>query len=127
MDKPSPMTLSGRIRIGMAARGITSEAELARRLKMHRQTVNKWISGEVEYLEPEYLFRLADALDCNPRWLALKEGEPQKPVELDLEKMKVIQLYSALSKHPQVRDLWVKHGQDLLQTSTGPSVAQPFK
>lgn len=125
------MSLLGRIRMAMAWKGWDKD-EFARQIKirrpnMHRQTVHKWFDDEVEHLSLKNLFLVSDVLDCNPRWLGLREGEPQKPVELDLEKNKVLQLYDALSNHPNVRDAWIKHGGELLQVSTGQSVAQPFK
>lgn len=50
------MTLGGRIKIGMSAKGIATPAELARRMKLRRQTVTKWVNDEVDFLEPKYLF-----------------------------------------------------------------------
>lgn len=109
----------------MAARGIRSPAELARRMSLPRQTISKWLNNETKDLELSNLYRLADLLDCNARWLALRDGVPQKPVEMDLEKKRVIDLYQALPSG--VRVSWVSSGEALLAGSTNPSIAQPFK
>jgi transcriptional regulator with XRE-family HTH domain len=132
------MTLVGRMKMAMATVGITGAdekeriREFARRLNVkrpnfHRQTVHKWFKDNVKQLSPEYLFLVADVLECNPRWLALREGEPQQQPQLSLDQIKAVQLYNALRKHPAHRDQWMRNGSDLLQLATGPSVAQPFK
>jgi transcriptional regulator with XRE-family HTH domain len=119
------MTFGGRVKMQMAARGIRNPAELARRMSLPRQTISKWLNNETKDLELSNLYKLADILDCNARWLALRDGVPQKPVEMDLEKKRVIDLYQALPK--AVRASWVSSGEALLVGSTSPSVAQPFK
>lgn len=64
-------SLPGRIRIGMALAGIRNGSELARRMKVNRQTVHRWLDGQGDKLTPEMLFKLGDALNVNVRWLAL--------------------------------------------------------
>ncbi len=119
------MTLAGRIRIGMAAKGIKSPAELAGKMKLRRQTIHKWMSGQVEKLEPEYLFRLSDVLEMSARWLALKEGAPSKPKEVSMEYERVLDLYDALPD--KVRDSWIQSGDALLTAAGEESRAQPFR
>jgi transcriptional regulator with XRE-family HTH domain len=118
--------------MGMAWKAWDSR-EFERQLRIkrpgfHRQTVNKWFQDEVKQLSPDYLFLVADVLDCNPRWLALREGEPQRQPELDLDEVKTVQLYRAFKQHSAHRDQWLKQGSELLQleTGAGTSVAQPF-
>lgn len=125
-DNPGgDMTLGGRIKIGMAAKGIDGPSDLARRVKLRRQTVTKWVNDEVAFLEPKYLFLLAEALELNPRWLATREGDPQQARTISPDFQRVLDLYSALK--PGVRDSWLKSG-DALLTATGElSTAQPFK
>lgn len=118
------MSLAGRIKIGMATQGIASEAELARRLKINRQTVHKWLSGEVKTIDPETLFRLAAVLELDPQWLATKEGAPQKPERVTLEHKRLIELYNALPAH--MRRAWLKSGDALLAETGETSAAQPF-
>lgn len=109
----------------MAAKGIKTPTELARRLKLNRQTVHKWVNGDVDALEVDLLFRLAEVLDMNPRWLATREGGPQAPRPLSMEDQRVLDLYRSLK--PGVRNSWVQSGDALLSASGEPSVAQPFK
>lgn len=122
------MHLSGRIKIGMAANGITSEAELARRVGCHRQTVHKWLEGESVTIDPKYLFKLADVLKCSARWLALREGGPQKFVQLDIDKTRLLDIYEELSqKSPKALDEWRRQGNGLLELTGAPSTGHPYK
>lgn len=130
--KGNDVTLVGRMRIAFAFVGITGSdegervREFAKRLRrkrpdFHRQTVHKWFAEDVKQLSPEYLFLVADVLECSPRWLALREGEPQRQRHLDLDQIKAVQLYDQLKKHPKHLDMWMKAGRDHLQIVTGPT------
>ena len=119
------MSLAGRIKIGMATQGIATESELARRVKLNRQTVHKWLSGEVKTIDPDTLFKLADVLNVDPKWLATKEGEPQQPQRVSLEHKRLIELYNALPEH--MRRAWLKSGDALLSETGDTSPARPFK
>lgn len=125
-------TLSGRIKIGMANAGIHTPAELARRAKLHRQMVHKYLNGENEKLTPEKLFKLADALKVNPRWLAF--GPPESPVppsSLDPEASELVQIKQTLDQAPSkeardARDNWLSQGRNLVNILTPKSPANPF-
>lgn len=119
------MTLGGRIKIGMAAKGMDGPSDLARRLKLRRQTVTKWVNDEVTFLEPKYLFPLADALEMNPRWLSIRQGDPQPAKTVSPDAQRVLDLYGALN--PGVRDSWLQSGDALLKAAGETSTAQPFK
>lgn len=118
------MTFAGRIKIGMAAQGIAGASELARRMKLRRQTVQKWLSGEVSKIEPENLIKLAQILDMDPEWLATREGEPQRKGRVTLEQKRLIELYNALPE--QLRRAWMRSGDAMLQDTGEVSKAQPF-
>jgi len=120
------MSLGGRIRIGMAMRGISTPAALARKMKLPRQTIQKWIEGSVTRLEPENLFALADALGVSARWLGIKDGPPQKPLVLDLEQNKVLEVYEALNDEA-LRDAWLQSGAALIGKTQPASAAHPFR
>lgn len=121
-------TLAGRIRMGMAAAGLRTPAELARRMKINRQTVYRWTDGQGDKLTPEMLFKLSDALGVNPRWLAL--GPPETPVppsQLDHETQELIQVRDALhNANPDAKDQWVSQGRDLVKLVAPKSIANPF-
>ena len=119
------MTLGGRIKIGMAGAAIATPSQLARRLKLHRQTVTKWVNDEVDFLEPKYLFPLADVLNLNPRWLSTREGEPQPQKSVSSDVQRLIELYDAMD--PGVRNSWIQSGDALLKATEEPSRSQPFK
>lgn len=108
------MTLKGRIHIQMAAHGIRNQSELARRLRVHRQTVSKWMAGGPTKLEPANLFALAEVLRCNPRWLALgPPAPPQPPVIIDPDRHALLELYDRFGENSKLRDSWIRHGREL--------------
>lgn len=116
----------------MVNAGIQSPAELARRAKMHRQAIHKYLSGEHEKLTPDKLFKLADALKVNPRWLAF--GPPETPVQpraIDPEADELIQIKETLDQADSpdaraARDNWVTQGRNLVRILTPGSPANPF-
>lgn len=94
-------------------------------MKVNRQTVHRWIAGEGDKLTPDMLFRLADALEVNPQWLAL--GAPHSPVKPHIpsvEQAELIALYESLPA--AARDTWVSSGRDLIKLLTPTSANNPF-
>lgn len=129
-------TLAGRIQTQMTTRGIATESELARLVTkrlgraVHRQKVHKWLNGESQNMELDALFALADVLECSARWLALKQGGPQKAVQLDVEKTRAVVLYDELAKHEKrnLVDKWLRQGHDLLEAAEPePTKTVPFR
>lgn len=58
--------------------GLTQE-QLAQKAKCTKGAVSQWETGDVHNLRLARLFKVADALQVEPRWLAVGEG-PQEPV-----------------------------------------------
>lgn len=109
----------------MAARGLTRPSELARRMKLSRQTVHNWTTGRGENLTPEMLYRLADALEVNPRWLALgPPNVPAAPVYLSPEDQEVLEIRNMLET--DTREQWLTHGRTIARLTSRPSAANPF-
>lgn len=122
-------TLAGRIRLGMAQAGLRSVSDLARKMKVNRQTVHRWVDGQGEKLTPEMLFNLADALNVSPKWLAL--GPPESPVpprQLDPDTTEIIQIKEALerAKNDEALSQWVSHGRTLVKILAPASTSNPF-
>ncbi len=63
-------TIGKRIRGLRLARNLTQE-QLANALKIRKQTVSSWEKDQVKDMQLANLFALCDALDCEPRYLAL--------------------------------------------------------
>ena len=128
------MTLSGRIKIQMAAQGIKGPSALAQRLskqlgrEVHRQKVKKWLDGDAKNMELDAFFALSDVLKCSARWLAIRdERGPQKPVFIDIEKTRFMDVYDELKKaHPRAIDKWLRQGRDLLELAPQPTPESPF-
>jgi len=109
----------------MAGAGIAKPVELARRLRVPRQTVSSWMTGEREALTPAMLFKLADVLNVNPRWLAL--GPPHSPVamrSISPQDEELLQIKDALEG--DVRDQWISSGRTMVRLTARRSAANPF-
>lgn len=117
-------TLAGRIRIGMVQAGITNPTELARKMKANRQTVHRWVNGEGDKITPRLLFRMADILKVNPRWLALGEGSPTMPTDPSLEESEALALFRALPEAG--KQAWLSQGRDLGRLLAPVSSNNPF-
>jgi len=118
--------MSARVHDAMIAHGITNVSELARRLELPRQTVYRWLTGDIKHLSVENLFRLADLLNVSARWLALGDVEPSKYViknETEVEMMSVMKEMS-----PLAREQWLTVGRSLLavQKAGKPTKVNPF-
>lgn len=132
MAEGTRSTVAGRIKIGMAVKGIKGPQELADavnkvspQLKLNRQTTAKWINGETINIEPPRLMALAHTLDFDPEWLAIGKGEPQRKGRVSLEHKRLIELYAALPEN--MRRAWMRSGDAMLEEAGQPSPAQPFK
>lgn len=112
----------------MGMSGLKNPSELARKMNIHRQTVHKWMNGEVTDLTPEMLFRLSDTLNVNARWLALgPPNSPVKPVTLDPDLMELLQLRKALDEvNPEATEKWISDGRELVELISPKSKANPF-
>jgi transcriptional regulator with XRE-family HTH domain len=66
-------TITDRVRAAIDASGLT-QAEIARRVGVERQTVGDWYHGRSINIRPEHLFALADTLGIEARWLATGKG-----------------------------------------------------
>lgn len=125
-------TLSGRIKLGMVNAGIHNQSELARRAKLSRQAVHKYLNGENEKLTPEKLFSLADALKVNPRWLAFgPPHSPTPPQSVDPSVSELIHIKETLDQadSPEAhnaRDNWISQGRGLVRILTPASANNPF-
>lgn len=56
-----------------------SQAELARRARVKRQTVNAWLKGRSAGIEGENLINVASALNVNSEWLRTGRAPPPLP------------------------------------------------
>ena len=112
----------------MANVGLRKPADLARLLNVHRQTVSKWLNGDVADLTTEMLYKLADALEVNDRWLYA--GPPHSPVRprvLDQDEEELVQIKATLEKaNADAKDQWLSSGRSLVRIVAPASRANPF-
>ena len=66
-------TFAERLVYAMDEKGI-SPADLAKAVKVTPSAVSQWRSGQTKNLRPDNLFKVADILGVNARWLATGMG-----------------------------------------------------
>ena len=73
------MKFSDRLRLAMreAPGGPISPSELARRVNLSRSSVSQWLSDQTKSLQSGNLYKVADALNVNPKWL-LEDKQPMR-------------------------------------------------
>lgn len=75
-------------------------------MKINRQTVHLWVSGQRSDITPTNLFKLSDALDADPRWLALGPVEPFVPASLSAAERRILEGYrSGSEKRRSIMDM----------------------
>jgi transcriptional regulator with XRE-family HTH domain len=79
----------GRRLIRALERSGKSQSDLARTLDVGRQSIQQLAAGFNANPSASRIFRIADILDCSPRWLALGEGSIERatgesPIEIEL-------------------------------------------
>jgi transcriptional regulator with XRE-family HTH domain len=51
-----------------------TQADIARKAKVEKSSVNAWFSGGTQMIKADVLFVIADLLKVSPRWLATGQG-----------------------------------------------------
>lgn len=127
-DKTS---FAGRIKIGMAVKGIKSGQGLANainsvvpELKINRKITASWLSGPFKNIRLDRFIALAQALDMDPEWLATGKGEAQRTRRVTLAHERLIEMYEALPE--PMRRVWLRCGDMMLEESGIASRIQPF-
>ncbi len=99
-----------RLRDICGARGITTPAEFADFIGVGRTIGHKWWVGGTANMTGKALFLIADAFQCNPRWLLTGEGpkaaafKPRSETEL-----RIINAYRVSSEGERaIVDAWLE-------------------
>lgn len=121
---PPKTTLAERIKIGRAHAGIASQSDLARKMRVNRQTVSRWCTGEGTKPEPEMLVKLADALQVSVRWLAIGDGNINKREELSEQEREFVILLRLL--HPAAKEHCLNQIRDLVKMVGENGATNPF-
>lgn len=96
-------TLAERLADSMRMAGL-SNADLARLVGVTRSAVTHWVNGTSPNVRPEHLFRAADVLNVEARWLATGAG-PRTRQHLSAQQAKILDAYHQLS--PDAREAMV--------------------
>ena len=108
LTKKQCVGFSLRIRDAMRAAGIDGPSDFARRLSkrmgrtINRQTVYKWMIGEVASIRTDVMLAVATEVDCSIAWLSNGEGDKQQWQESDNHKRELSNVYNELSDAAKV-------------------------
>ena len=97
--KPTP-GLASRLRLVRVEKHLTQE-KLAQLIGVSKGAVSQWELGDVTRLGYERVFRLADVLSVEPRWLATGKGEKLLRVRPDPLLDEIVAIYRSLAQEGQ--------------------------
>lgn len=112
-------TTPSRLRAALRQNGVDWEkpAEISRFIKLktgrdiNRQTVANWVKDSQRFMEPEFLWLMADALGVSARWLAaIDNSAMEKPMNLSLDEANALDLYRQLKALGKAQE-WAELGQ----------------
>jgi transcriptional regulator with XRE-family HTH domain len=110
-----------RIRDSMRTAGINGPSDFARRLSkrlgrtVNRQTVYKWMTGEVASIRADVMLAVAAEVDCSIIWLSSGEGERQRWRPMDEKRRELSNVYNELSEY--AKDELLSYAYRLLRIS----------
>lgn len=113
-------TFAKRLQRTRKAAGIT-QAELAEQAQVHRASVQRWERGD-DIPTAMAVFRIADTLNVNARYLLCLVDTPGKWVNPAQDERKLIETYRALSERS--RRVLLDSAKDLLQAQRATSDTQ---
>ena len=99
VELPDPAAMAERLRDAMAIRGITSPAELARRVNVPRQTVTRWMHRMPNKMELSAFLRLLLVLNVSGYWLVNGGDRLQRAQLVTPDESHLLDLYRAASSH----------------------------
>lgn len=98
-------------------------------MQVGRQTVHNWFRPACQFIEPKYLFAIAEILDVSAQWLATGEGNMNRPIQLGDDLTQLVGLYESFPD-PDARAKWfrdaLKDGNELLALLDAASKASPY-
>ena len=118
-----------RIREAMRARGIDGPSDFANRLSIrlgrtvNRQTVYKWMSGEVASIRSDVMLAVADEVNFSIVWLSTGEGERERWRPLDEKRRELGNIYNELTE--TARDELISYAYRLLRITAPLPGLQP--
>lgn len=117
-----------RLQTAAAVVGVTSNADLAKRLGMGTSTTHNYWKGLRPNISAVELLFVADKLDVNPRYLLGLSDELTAPKALDPDESAVLELYRGLRKLPDQRwcNDWIADGNKIIERLGEPSPGNPF-
>ena len=100
--------ISHRLQEAMRYAGVSNGAQIAREVGCTRAAINKYLRNPGSSVEAHLLFRIADYLNVDPRWLLEGVGSMTNPTT------KAIHLSRELQRYPEWLKLWMENGEYML-------------
>lgn len=91
------------------------EAKFGKDLTPSRQAFYVWMRSDEPKITPPHLYKLADLLQVNARWLAINEGTPTRPIFPTVDEVELWQIFNKLTPTGKAtvlksaQDEWSKH------------------
>lgn len=103
-----------------------SRSETARRIGVNRNTIGRWISGEVRYALPDNILRLSEELSCHFEDLIVKDSllhfNDSKKQRVAARKIEGANLESILSENGEHRFL-----EEIVRSVLSPELPGPLR
>ena len=119
--KKKDRDFSLRIKDAMRMRGISGPSDFAKRLSkrlgrpVNRQTVYKWMSGEVASIRADVMLAVAAEVDYSIVWLSTGEGDRERWRPMDEKRRELSNVYNELSE--TAKDELLSYAYRLLRIS----------
>jgi transcriptional regulator with XRE-family HTH domain len=133
LTKKKDKNFSLRIREAMRMAGIEGPSAFAQRLSarlgraVNRQTVYKWMTGEVASIRADVMLAVATEVNCSITWLTTGEGDRKRLRPMDEKRRELSNVYNELTE--AAKDELLSYAYRLLRVSnplnTAPAEVRP--
>ena len=117
-------TLGERIAAARIMKGWT-QAELSAKTGLTRATVSDWERNEIQNLRMPNLFKLAEVLDVNAKWIGINQGPMHRRAINDEQEYELLTLYRTLRAEARLALLSVAKSMQTADTQKA-TAQQPF-
>lgn len=119
------ITLADRLEIAMRARGIENRNQLAKAIKVTRQTVYYWFGGQTKNIDSVNLMKASAALGVRYEWLLRGEMPVYSADPPTDDELQIIGFYRRMSEEDRM--VFMKMARTLAGDSDAkPSKADPY-
>ena len=126
------MSVAGRLKAAMGRAGLEAkpQALIAALQKKTgkvaaRQTVHNWFKPTCKFIEPVWLYAIAETLDVTAKWIAINEGPIERWQNLDDQESQLLATFRNLPDH--AKPILMAEAEKILKVASPPSRVSPLK